>query len=446
MPINRKPKMAITAVAAMPMLVACLFIAGCSGKSEVPAMAAMGQDPTAPAGAYNALAPQKGLPSQLIANLQARQSVLPVSGVYQQIAQSVLQTSNGTAAVELRMARLMSEARSKNWMPSIGPSVSLTSLSGLVAGLVLEQGLLDNGRRKGERMFAAADVEVAAVVYSTDINTRIYDGLSLYVTAQQARAKGAVSVKAQARLAEFQSIMARRVAGGISDLSEEQVISQRLAEMQATLALDQETERAALAQLASFAEPLGDQMRGLDSLDVAAPVGLETLHVLRARAEGAREMASADIAMAEMMPWIGASAGLDAQGIKPGLNLNGLGILAPGSASRMEALASTPDLVIRRIAQATMDSDRHILALEQQILALQTRQTQGAIVTEQMSANMALFTEQYQLGRRTLLELVGQYDAYARMERDQVSLRFEIALLELQIARDRGVLVSGAQL
>jgi adhesin transport system outer membrane protein len=112
----------------------------------------------------------------------------------------------------------------------------------------------------------------------------------------------------------------------------------------------------------------------------------------------------------------------------------------------MEALESTPDLVNRRIAQATMESDRHILALEQQILALQTRQTQGAIVTEQMSANMALFTEQYQLGRRTLLELVGQYDAYARMERDQVSLRFEIALLELQIARDRGVLVSGAQL
>ena len=50
------------------------------------------------------------------------------------------------------------------------------------------------------------------------------------------------------------------------------------------------------------------------------------------------------------------------------------------------------------------------------------------------------------LGRRTLLELVGQYDSYARLERDQVSLDYSIALLELEIARDRGLLVDGARM
>ena len=69
-----------------------------------------------------------------------------------------------------------------------------------------------------------------------------------------------------------------------------------------------------------------------------------------------------------------------------------------------------------------------------------------AAVLRQTEGNLSLFTEQYKAGRRSLLELVGQYDAYARLERDQVSISYDVALLELQIARDRGVLVDGANL
>ena len=56
------------------------------------------------------------------------------------------------------------------------------------------------------------------------------------------------------------------------------------------------------------------------------------------------------------------------------------------------------------------------------------------------------FRRRGSLSRRTLLELVGQYDSYARLERDQVSLGYSIALLELEIARDRGLLVDGARM
>ena len=70
----------------------------------------------------------------------------------------------------------------------------------------------------------------------------------------------------------------------------------------------------------------------------------------------------------------------------------------------------------------------------------------GDAVLAQTSGNLELFVEQYKLGRRTLLELVGQYDSYARLERDQVSLGYSIAVLELEIARDRGLLVDGARM
>ena len=67
-------------------------------------------------------------------------------------------------------------------------------------------------------------------------------------------------------------------------------------------------------------------------------------------------------------------------------------------------------------------------------------------VLRQTTGNLELFTEQYKVGRRSLLELVSQYDAYARLERDQASLRYDIALLQLEIARDRGLLVDGARM
>jgi adhesin transport system outer membrane protein len=71
---------------------------------------------------------------------------------------------------------------------------------------------------------------------------------------------------------------------------------------------------------------------------------------------------------------------------------------------------------------------------------------QGARVVAQTEGNLSLFVEQYKVGRRSLLELVSQYDSFARLKRDQVALQYEIALLEIEIARDRGLLVDGARM
>ena len=67
-------------------------------------------------------------------------------------------------------------------------------------------------------------------------------------------------------------------------------------------------------------------------------------------------------------------------------------------------------------------------------------------VLAQTARNFETFQAQYKAGRRTLLELVSQYDDYARLERDQASLGYDIAALRLQIARDRGELVDGGRL
>ena len=57
-----------------------------------------------------------------------------------------------------------------------------------------------------------------------------------------------------------------------------------------------------------------------------------------------------------------------------------------------------------------------------------------------------MFTEQYRMGRRTLMELVNMYESYAAMERDQVGLKYDIARIKLEIAREHGILVDGSRI
>ncbi len=384
--------------------------------------------------------------SSLIRDLQSRNSVLPAGGPFAVIADQVLAASKGAAAAELRVAQLKAEAQSKNWLPQLGPSVSLSSLSGLAASLALTQPLLDNGRRKAERAFAAADVDVAAVGLSMAMNQRVYEGLSYYISAQRAHAQAAVSRRAAEKLAQFEGLMRARVDGGLSDMSEQQVISQRYAEVQAQLAADAQAASTAEAQLAALlGAPAGD-MRGIDTLRDMRQ-GPPALSVLRKQGEGARVLAQAQMSKSDMLPGVTASASVAQDGTTgTGLRLTGLGILNPGAGDTLQALRETATVVQRQNAEAAEAAQRRLVALAGEIDTLSSRTAQGAHVLAQTEANLELFTEQYRLGRRSLLELVGQYDAFAQLQRDQEALRFEIALRSVEIARDLGLLVDGERL
>lgn len=427
------------------VLGASMFLAGCVGGAEVPSRlnAVPGQSPMA-VGA-GSLAPQAGAQSALIADLLARRSILSPNGPFAQVADAVLENNSGAAAAELRVARLRAEARAKNWLPQIGQSVNLTSLSGLAASLLVDTALFDQGRRQAEREFAVADVEVAAVGLSSAMNQRVFDGLTHYIHAERARAQLAISGKAAARLAEFSSVMGQRVEGGISDRSEQRVIAQSQAEMQATMATDQDAEAAALAELQAIT---GRPMAGVHGLDAIALTSdaAEPLSVLLVRGVGSRALAQSKLERAGMMPGLSASANVGSGGVAPGLRMTGAGLLNPGARAALQALDATADVVNRQTAEASEAAVRRRIALERQIATLSSRQAQGAEVLRQTESNLALFSEQYQVGRRSLLELVGQYDAFARLERDQASLGYDIALLQLELARDRGQLIDGARM
>lgn len=442
--VRKTPLSSPRAVTGVFLSVAVL-LSGCQGGLQPPSMLAIGKGlrPSDPA-VNRQLAPEGGTASSLIADLSARPSVLPPDGTFARVARAVLSASPGVEAAELGLARLRAEAVAQNRWPSLTPQLTMDSLAGLAAQLVVDQPLLDHGRRKAERDRAAAEVDLAAVTLSSRQNARVFDGLSLYLTAEQARAQAQVAKGATARLSSLQQIVAARVAGGLSDRSEEQIIAQTVAEMQATLQADHQTRAQALADLAAMANTaVPDDLTGLSPLSALPQT--TPLSVLRTTAEGTRTLAEARIARAAALPGLSATASVTEDGARPGLRLGGVQI-GPGSPAALAAADAAPDLVRRQTADAEQAAARRRTELQGRIATLQSRQSQGAEVLRQTKQNLDLYVEQYRMGRRSLTDLTAQTAAAARLERDQTALAYEIARVELELARDAGALVDGGSL
>ncbi len=309
----------------------------------------------------------QGEPSQVIATLQTRQSVLP-SGSYSTIATNVLAANARVAEAELRAARLRAEAQSKNWLPSIGPSISLSSLGDLVANLISEQVIFDNGRKKAERDFAKADVEVAAVALSVDTNERVYDALSLYLTAEEGRQIARHSDQALEDMKQFKWIMNERVKGGVSDMSDLNILNQKLSEIQSDLHRGHEKSSAAMAELNAMSVlPLSD-LSGIGHVDVSV-TSAEPLSVLKALAEQDRDIAQATIERASNLPGLVATASGGTSGLTAGLSVTSDSLFNLGTGATLKAIEAAKEASSRKVSQAQEEANRKLKSLEQQLIA-----------------------------------------------------------------------------
>ena len=429
--------------AIVPALGLTLALAGCMGGTPFPSMQAF-----SPAGQDAALGQTPGTSAEtsaVIADLQRRRSILPANGPYAQIGQSVLTASRGKAEADLRVARLTAEAQSKNWLPKIGPEISLSSLGDLVASLVIEQTLFDNGGKRAEREFAAADVEVAAVAYSNEMNERVADGLTHYLSALRAAEYSAVAGKATTHLREFDRIMHERVEGGLSDMSEARVISQKLSEMDALAQSEADNAQTAWAQLAAMSDRDLSGLRGLSSVDVAA-YSDPALTVSMAQAVRGRSIAQAKMARAGYLPTVSAASRTTKDGTNGALNVSVGNMLGLGTGKALEALEATEQSADAAVEEARQTAEIERVALMRKLDALQARYQRDANVTAEAEAGIGFFTEQYKVGRRTLLELVGQYEQLAQMQRSQVALKYDIEQVKIDLARNMGLLADGTSI
>ncbi len=382
--------------------------------------------------------------SQIIQGLAARRSALLPGSSFDQVAKAVLAANSRTAEAELRAARLRSEAASKNWLPRIGPDISLTSLGSVVANLVVDQVLFDNGRKKGEREFAIADVEVAAVTLAVDTNDRVHTGLTLYVTAAEAREKATLSEAALRDMGHFEYVMGERVRGGVSDMSDLNILRQKLAETRATQTANAELARTSLAELNAMAIQPVSGLRGVPELAVSADAA-QPLPVVLAEAEKTRSIARAKVERAGQLPGLSAG-GTVGDSTNVGMRVTTDSLIGFGTGATLKAIEAAKETAARRVAQAQEDSARSLRKLESQIAAKSRQAGEAARLTAQARGNLDLFQQQYDAGQRQVMDVVGVYETFARQQQAEVSLKYEVVRLRLDMARLLGVLADGDQI
>lgn len=380
--------------------------------------------------------------SAIIQGLIARRSVLPAGSSYDRVARAVLAANSRTAESELRAAQLRSRAASKNWLPSIGPNISLTSLGSLVANLVVEQVIFDNGRRLGEREFAVADVEVAAVALAADTNDRVRTGLDLYIRGTEARENFALASQTARDMAHFEYIMEQRVQGGVSDSSDLLILRQKLLEIRARQSAAAETAETSFSELNAMAVGDLSTVSGAPLLPVRAGLA-QPLDVTRTEAEKIRAIAAAKVDRASQLPGLSAS-GTIGEGGSGGLVISSESLLGLGTGARLQAIEETKEAASRRVAQAVEDTNRQLRSFEGQIAAKERQAAEAAILTAQARQNLERFQAQYDAGQRQVMDVVGVYETFARQQENEVSLKYDAIRLRVAMAELLGVLADGS--
>ncbi|MDP5334984.1 MAG: TolC family protein [Paracoccaceae bacterium] len=389
--------------------------------------------------------------SALLNDLMGRRSALPGGSALASVADAVLAADSRPAGAALRSARLRARAQSRNWLPSIGPQVSLSSLGSVVAMLVVEQVIFDNGRKKAERDFAKADVEVAAVTLVQDSNARVLTALTLYLAAREAQDKAELARAAERDMSHFEWIMSERVAGGISDQSDLQVLRQKLAEIRSTEQRESEAARAAVAELSAMGvDPAmleGDALtRGaLAALRLPDPVPVP-LPVRMAEAEQERAMARARIERAGFLPSLSANAALGRGAPDPSLDIRTARPLGFGTADDLRAVEAATEGERRKVGQAREESERRLRRLQQERAALARQAQEGTVLTSKAKANLDLFQAQYDAGQRQVMDVVGLYEQFARQQQQAAGLAYRAMQAELDIAAELGLLADGDKL
>jgi len=385
-----------------------------------------------------------GSQSEIIAGLLARRSVLG-AGPLREVSDAVLAANARTAEADLRAATLRSEAAERNWLPRVGPVVSLTSLGDVASSMLLDAVLFDHGARTAGREYARADVEVAAVALAEDTNTRVLTALELYIEAEAARGRAAVTEGALEQMSRFDFVMQERVTAGISDRADLSFVGQKLTRMRADLEADREIARTALAELQAMAAHPVSALSGLSTV-APTPAGTEPLRVTKARAQAVRATAEARLSRAEQLPGVSAGSRLSGAGMESGVTAGGEGGLGLGTRATLRAIEAAEEAAQREVALAREDAARRHGQLSGRMDAALRRADEAAEIARQARETWDLTREQFDAGRRGVSETVGVFESMVRAEREAVTLAHEAVALRARLAADAGVLVDGEKL
>ncbi|NDR59350.1 TolC family protein [Pseudoruegeria sp. M32A2M] len=376
--------------------------------------------------------------SEIFDTLLARRTVIPEDSTLSHVADIALASGARASEAELRTAKLRAEAEDKNWLPTLEPTVSLTSLGDVVTGLIVEAVLYDHGRKKAEREYAASDVEVAAVTLSQDMNERVFTAQTLFVEAVKSQHKAALADRALAQMERFRKIVSGRVDGGVSDKGDLRMVDTRSSSLRTQRDTAREAAQTALSELSAMTGT-SFQTADVGQLGISALPEVEALAVIKAKAESGRNIARAKVERAGQLPGIGAVASGGSAALQL-VSETGIGF---GTAARIKAIESTKETALLQVDEAREDSARSRSRLQNRIESLKRQQAEAEMLAREGKETYRLFEAQFRAGQRSVLEVVDIYEQSIQREMEGLNAKYDTLLAELQLARDLGLLANG---
>jgi adhesin transport system outer membrane protein len=243
-------------------------------------------------------------------------------------------------------------------------------------------------------------------------------------------------------MTEFMRIMEARVAGGVSDTSDEQVLRLKLDEARETLNADLEAERTALAELAAMSAYPLDHVTGVADVPMF-PAGVQPLDVLRARAEMERDVAETKIERAGFLPSLTAGGTASNVSTDLGVTVETDNLIGLGTGAALGAIEADKKAAAARIEQAQEDSDRKIARLREYLASLDRQSANTGQLARQSVSNYRTFQEQYEAGQRQVMDVVNVYETMVSRRLEHVGLKYDAILTKLQMAEEFGLLVDG---
>jgi len=435
--------------ASVGALVLTTALSGCSGTGEPPGIMSKlkGDTVEAEVSRRNSSFETKESEqrSEIIDTLLARESLLVSGTPYYTVARTALDASARSSEAELRSARLRAHAKSKNWLPTIGPNISLSSLGDVVSSILIEQVLFDNGKRKAERAFAAADVEVAAVNLSADMNDRVKSAVSLYIAGLRGDEKARLNRGALSQMAEFERIVRGRVNGGVSDRADLRVVESKINDITSAMTSAEEAASSGRAELrAMTGQDFPAEFSTLRMHEY--PSRARPLAVLLAEAEAKRTIEQAKIERAGLLPGVTASASVTGSGTSGGINIGNGTPLGFGTPAALKAIEAATDGAERKVAEAEEDARRNYARLEQRLASYRRQEGEAAALADESRVTFTLFQRQFKAGQRSVMDVVSIYEEMVQREQAHVDAKYEVFLIQLELARDLGLLASGGSI
>ncbi len=425
----------ISAVALLCSLTACGL--------PIPGSMSGAQDGTAPQSNFSQAqdAPQ----SEVITALMQRRSLLQDGSIYAQVADAALSASSRASEAELISARLRAEAKSKNWLPSLSPTISLNDLGEMVASLLVDQILFDNGRRKAERAFAAADVEVAAVSLSEDMNDRVQTAVGLYVAGLRGDEKAAYAHRAIRTMRDFERVVVGRVNGGVSDRSDLNVVQSKISGVESSMATASDAARTARAELEAMTGrqfPAAPQRLELS----LPPSGSHYLSVLKAQSEATRAIEQAKMERAGLLPQVGASGQIGSEGSGAGLLVNLAEPLGLGTPAALKAVEATKEAARRRIGEVEEEARREYSREIQRLSSYRRQEREALALSRSSRETYRLFKAQFEAGQRPVMDVIPIYEELVKREQAYIDAKYEVVLIQLTLAASLGLLADGEKI